>query len=146
MPASPVTINVGLSMRRMSRSSARFSTSRTRRAISVGEKMFVSVLIPCRALKRSPAIHPPRAATISGTIRTEPMQKSGVINRGDRISSRTRGSGVHEGGIADTNASADTRSGWRAANAAAISPPYDTPQIVACSRPTASIASTICST
>ena len=42
-----------------------------------------------------------------------------------------RRSGFHEGGIADTSTSEATRSGWRAANAAAINPPYETPQIAA---------------
>src|SRR5215510_13052040 len=67
--------------------------------------------------------------------RTEARQNSGERSHGDRRKNKTRASGRHEGASADTRISDVARPGKRAVNAAAMRPPYDTPQIAALSIP-----------
>ena len=76
-----------------------------------------------------------RAVAISRYRRTEPRQNSGESSHGDRRKNKTRASGRHDGGSADTRISDVVRPGNRAAKAAAMRPPYDTPQIAALSIP-----------
>src|SRR6185503_6484546 len=106
-----------------------------------GENLCLITVARCRAAKASPDLTPSFATAISLNSLSELTQKTGDSNLGACIRNRTRRSGTHDGGIAETTTTPLVRCGYRAANDAAMRPPYEIPQMIAEGTAAASSAS-----
>ena len=103
-----------------------------------GENRYLKTLATCRTANGTSHHNTFFATTISGNSLIELTQKRGERSLGARIRNRTRASGLHEGGIAEATMTPLARSGYRAANNAAMRPPYEMPQMIAEDRRVAS--------